>query len=53
MKRMILITVLFAGTNVIVLAQAYQFSQGAKDSAQIEIQSLTDAWNKAITHRDS
>jgi len=53
MKGIILTTVLFLGINFIVSAQAYQFSQGAKDSAQIEIQFLTDAWNKAITHRDS
>lgn len=53
MKEIILFTLLFAGSSFIVSAQSYQFSQGAKDSAQIEIQNLTEAWNRAITHRDS
>jgi hypothetical protein len=53
MKSIILITLLLVGTNFIVSAQSYQFSQGAKDSAQMGIQFLTDAWNKAIAHRDS
>ena len=30
-----------------------QYSQGAKDSAQTEIQQLTSEWNKAIINRDS
>lgn len=30
-----------------------QFSQGAKDSAKIEIKQLTSKWNKAIINRDS
>ena len=50
MKKILLATGLFVGVHINVIAQ---FSQGAKDSAQTEIQQLTNEWNAAIIHPDS
>ena len=50
MKKILLATGLFVGALFSVIAQ---FSQGAKDSAQIEIRQLTNVWNEAIIHPDS
>ena len=50
MKSIILIAVLLFVINFSVTAQ---YSQSAKDSAQIEIQQLNNEWNKAIINRDS
>ena len=50
MKYILLTSVLSLGIKYAVTAQ---FSQGAKDSAQTEIQQLTNEWNEAIIHPDS
>ena len=49
-KKILLAIGLFVGVHINVMAQ---FTQGAKDSAQIEIKKLTNEWNKAIIHPDS
>ena len=50
MKHTIISWLLLVSINF--SAQA-QFPQSGKDSAQIEIQQLTEQWNKAIINRDS
>ena len=50
MKNTIIIWLLLILSNYPGRAQ---YSQGAKDSAQIEIRQLTDEWNNAIVNRDS
>jgi hypothetical protein len=50
MKNTIIIWLLLILTNYSGQAQ---YSQGAKDSAQIEILQLTNEWNNAIVTRDS
>ena len=50
MKKILLATGLFVGAHINVIAQ---FSEGAKDSARMEIQQLTNDWNEAIIHPDS
>ncbi|HYK46796.1 MAG TPA: hypothetical protein VEV83_16575 [Parafilimonas sp.] len=50
MKKILLATGLFVGAHINVTAQ---FSQGAKDSARMEIQQLTNDWNEVIIHPDS
>ena len=50
MNKISFILLLLLATSFTTKAQ---FSQGAKDSAKIEIQQLTSDWNKAIINRDS
>ncbi len=50
MKSIFQISLLLILANFNVTAQ---YSQGAKDSVQIEIQQLTNEWNNAIINRDS